>query len=316
MESLRFYPRTIPSEVWGVVVVKKQNVVTLLLLGYLAIVVIFMIVKNISITPDRFVIFLFFGAVLVGRVGPFVRDWAPFLGLLLGYEILRGFADDKGLGVHVESLVNIERFLFGFIPTEKLQSLLYHAGSVSWYDWVAVVVYFLHFPLPLTIAFLLWMKDKLQFNKFIIALLVLSFSGFITFLLLPAAPPWYAAERGLIQTHKIIETLISQIGWNWNLSQFYDNLNPNPVAAMPSLHAAYPWLSFLALRRYSKKLGWFFLPYPFLVWFAIVYLGEHYVIDAIAGVIYAQVSFWVVYDFGKIRNFITRIYPKARMPKF
>ena len=291
---------------------KKQNIITLVLLGYLMAVIALMIFKSVSITPDRFVIFIFFGAVVAGRAVSFVKDWAPFLSLLLGYEMLRGFADDRGVGVQIESLVNIERSLFGFIPTERLQDLLYTSGRVAWYDWAAVITYFLHFPLPLIVAFLLWLKDKARFNRFIIALLVLSFSGFITFLLLPAAPPWYAAERGFIETEKIIDIIIPQIGWSWNLSYFYDSLNPNPVAAMPSLHAAYPWLSFLALRNYSKKIAWFFLPFPFFVWFSIVYLGEHYVIDVIAGVAYAHASFWVVYNFGMIKGFVLPYYKKLR----
>ncbi len=295
--------------------IRKPNIITIVLLGYLAVVVAFMIFKSVSITPDRFVVFLFFGAVIIGRGLIFIKDWAPFLALLLGYEMLRGFADDKGLGVQVESLINVERAIFGFIPTERLQSLLYQAGTVAWYDWVAVIIYFLHFPLPLMVAFFLWIKKKAQFHKFIISLLVLSFAGFITFLILPAEPPWYASERGLLETEKIINIIIGQIGWDWNLSYFYDSLNPNPVAAMPSLHAAYPWLSFLALRKYSKKLGWFFLPYPLLVWFSIVYLGEHYVIDAIAGVAYAQASFWVVYNFDKVKKYFATFYPKGSSKK-
>jgi len=292
--------------------VKKPNVITLVLIAYLAVVVVLMVLKNVSITPDRFIIFLFFGAVIIGRAGSFIKDWVPFLALLLGYEMLRGFADDKGLRVQVESLVNIERGIFGFIPTEKLQALLYTAGKISWYDYLAVTVYFLHFPLPLITAFFLWLKDKAQFNRFIIALLVLSFAGFVTFLLLPAAPPWYATEQGLIKTEKIINIIIAQIGWSWNLSYFYNSLNPNPVAAVPSLHAAYPWLTFLALRNYSKRIGWFFLPFPILVWFSIVYLGEHYVIDAIAGVIYAQAAFLVVYKFSTIRKFVLAKYKRYR----
>ena len=295
--------------------VKKQNVMTVILLTYLAAVVVFMIINSVSITPDRFVVFLFFGAVLLGRGMIFVKDWFPFLALLLGYEMLRGFADDKGLEVQVESLVNIERSVFGFIPTEKLQTLLYVPGQVNWYDWVVVIIYFLHFPLPLITAFFLWIKDKAQFHKFTISILVLSFAGFITFLILPAAPPWYAAERGFVDTEKIINIIISQIGWDWNLSYYYNSLNPNPVAAMPSLHSAYPWLTFLALRNYSKKIGWIFLPYPLLVWFSVVYLGEHYVIDVIAGVAYAQMVFLVVYKFSKIKKFVLGKYKKYRRVK-
>ncbi len=294
---------------------KKQNAVTILLLAYLIVVIALMIAKNISITPDRLVVFIFFAAVIVGQTKEFLRDWLPFLGLLLGYEVLRGFADNVGFGVHVSGLVNTERALFGFIPTERLQAVLYHPGIIHWYDSLAVVVYFLHFPLPLVVAFLLWIKDRSQFQKFVIALLVLSFSGFVTFLLFPAAPPWYADQKGLIHVHKIIDALIDKFGWSWHLSEFYQHLNPNPVAAIPSLHAAYPWLSFLALRRFSKKWAWLFFPYPFIVWFSVVYLGEHYAIDVIAGVIYAQVSLWIIYDFDKIKTRINPLLVKIKERK-
>src|SRR3972149_516411 len=283
----------------------RQNTVTVLLVGYLAVIVALMLSRNISITPDRLFVFLLFAAVIVGRLKSFLRDWLPFVALLLAYEMLRGFADSH-FSVHVASLVAWERAAFaGHLPTEVLQDRFYQAGQVRWYDIGATIMYFLHFPLPLVAAFFLWLKDKSQYYRFIVALLALSFAGFVTFLLFPAAPPWYAANEGLISVTKITNLAVDYLGWSWNISYYYQRLNPNPVAAMPSLHAAYPVLVLLALRAYKKKLFWFFLPYPFLVWFSIVYLGEHYVIDIIAGIFYAVATYYIVYHFEKIRSWVS-----------
>ncbi|MEX0617159.1 MAG: phosphatase PAP2 family protein [Candidatus Woykebacteria bacterium] len=287
---------------------KRQNVITALLIAYLATVVILMIARNISITPDRLFIFLLFGAVIAGRGITFLKDWTPFFALVLAYEMLRGFADNF-FAPHVKLLVDAEKFLFaGHIPTEVLQSLFYTSGQIGFVDIGAMIVYFLHFPLPLGVAFFLWLRDKSHYYRYIIALIVLSFSGFITFLFFPAAPPWYAANEGLIHVTKITNLAVDHLGWTWNLSYYYSRLNPNPVAAMPSLHSAYPLLALLALRAYSKKLFWFFLPYPILVWFSIVYLGEHYVIDVIGGIVYALAAYYVVYNYSEVKHKVKNCY--------
>lgn len=293
----------------------RQNVITFLLIGYLAVVVILMLSRNVSITPDRLFIFLLFAAIIIGRLKSFLRDWVPFLALLLAYEMLRGFADNH-FPVHVASLINTERALFGgYLPTEVLQGLFYRAGAIGWQDIGATVIYFLHFPLPLAFAFFLWLKNKQHYYKFVIALLVLSFGGFITFLLFPAAPPWYASQEGLISITKITNLVVDKLSWTWNLSYFYSHLNPNQVAAIPSLHAAYPTLILLAIRRYDKKLFWFFLPYPPAVWLSTVYLGEHYVIDIIAGVVYALAAYHLVYNFAAVKKFASNLVPKIAARK-
>jgi membrane-associated phospholipid phosphatase len=63
---------------------------------------------------------------------------------------------------------------------------------------------------------------------------------------------------------------------------------------MPSLHAAFPVLGLL----YAVKL-WGRRAWPLALWcvgvcFSIVYLGEHYVADAVAGILFAGASYWAV----------------------
>ncbi len=282
---------------------QRNKIINFLLIGYLLAIVLFMVSRNMSITPDRFFVILLFGAVIVGRTKSFLRDWVPFIALLLAYELIRGFADTAGFPIHVAELVNLEKGIFGFVPGVELQRLFFNPNHIQIWDVGAVIIDFLHFPLPLVIAFYLWIKDRKAYWKFVVALLFLSFSGFLTYLIYPAAPPWYADQRAhLIHIHKVVDFVVAQIGWGWDFSQIYNHLNPNQVAAMPSLHSAYPWLGFLVLRNLNKKLAFFFLPYPFLVWISVVYLGEHYVIDVFAGIIYGSVAYFVVYHNSKLRH--------------
>jgi membrane-associated phospholipid phosphatase len=70
--------------------------------------------------------------------------------------------------------------------------------------------------------------------------------------------------------------------------------NPNDVAAFPSLHVAYPFLSFLVLRRAFGAVGWLALGYTAVVAFSVVYIGDHWVIDALAGMAYAYIAYYAV----------------------
>lgn len=297
----------------------RQRLITLLLVLYLVVIIFFMLFKNIAITPDRFFIVLLFASVIVGRTKSFLKDWIPFIALVLAYEMLRGFVDTVGFSVHVADIVNLERGIFGFIPTVFLQSHFFHPDHIAWYDIGAVVIDFLHFPLPLIVGFYFWTRSKSAYWKFVIALLTLSFAGFVTYLVFPSAPPWYASQKAhLINVYKIVDFVVAQVGWRWDFSYYYNHLNPNPVAAMPSLHSAYPWLSFLALRNFSKKVGYLFLPYPILVWLSVVYLGEHYVVDVIAGITYATVVYLLIYRGKALAEIINKrfnLFPREEVKK-
>ncbi len=287
---------------------KNHRVLTFLLVAYLIVIIAFMLIRNMSMTPDRIFVILLFGAVIIGRGKTFLRDWLPFIALLIGYEMVRGFADTAGFQVHVESLINADKALFGFLPGVELQKRFFHPDHIAIWDIGAVVIDFLHFLLPLAIAFYFWINSKKAYWQFVIALLVLSFAGFITYLIYPAAPPWWADQRAhLIHIHKVVDYVVAQVGWGWDFSTIYNRLNPNQVAAMPSLHSAYPWLAFLALRNFNRKVGYFFLPYPILVWLSVVYLGEHYVIDVLMGILYATVVYFVVFHFADIKAFFLKL---------
>jgi membrane-associated phospholipid phosphatase len=77
----------------------------------------------------------------------------------------------------------------------------------------------------------------------------------------------------------------------------------NPVAAMPSLHAAIPMM--LALFFWSRARWWLravLASYVLAMAVTLVYTGEHYVIDELLGWAYAALSVTAVHAFWRARS--------------
>jgi hypothetical protein len=273
--------------------------------GNAVLVVVLMLVGGLSITPDVLVVALALVAVVLGRTRLFLRDWIPFVAIFLAYELMRGIADDAGFPVHINDVLGAERFIsFGHLPTQLLQDWLAPGGAVGAAAIVATVLYMLHFVLPIATGFVLWLWRRPQYYGFVAAFIVLSFAGFITFLLLPVGPPWKAMEQGLLNgpdgrpvIHYLkpdaFAALADTLGFNgrWLSSYVFYGVNPNGVAAFPSLHAGYPFLSFLVLRHAFGRIAWVAFGYAVAVWWAIVFLGDHYLIDVLGGVAYATAAY-------------------------
>jgi hypothetical protein len=280
----------------------------LLLVGIVAYAILLsflMIARGISLTPDVVVVGFGLAALILGRGKLFLRDWIPFLALFFAYELMRGYADKFGLPIHVTDVVAIERAIsapLGQLPTTLLQSL--HHGPATNPDALAtisVIFYFLHFPLPLAVGFLLWIRQRRVYYDFVAALIVLSMAAFVTFLLLPVAPPWWADQHGYVTgVLHLRDTGFSGLASFFGFGNYffsYQNvygISSNDVAAFPSLHAAYPFLAFLFARKAFGKAGFLMLLYSACIWFSIVYLGEHWVVDIIGGVVYASAAYFVV----------------------
>ncbi len=245
--------------------------------------VIFCIVYNVFPALDFLVLCLFICAAYIKRAQRFMKDWFPFVALLMAYGTMRGITDNIANIVHVTEPIKAELCLFGTIPTVMLQQF-YRTPIL---DWVGALFYSLHFLVPFVFGFVLWNRSSENYRKYTIALLITSYSALITFLAYPSAPPWFGidAERILFQMDGVIGVPL--------YATIYGFIAPNPFAAIPSLHAAYPWLIFLYAIKIKRIKAFPLLFFPFGVWFSTVYLGEHYVVDLIAGVIYSTVAYFL-----------------------
>ena len=297
-----------PSEATESVGLGRRNDRILLwaVAAYIVILSTLMLVRGVSITPDVLLVAFGLAAVLLGRGRLFVRDWIPFIGLFFAYELMRGYADNIGLAIHVTDIMAIERTLFfGHIPTQVLQDVLHPSSGPDVLASVATVFYFLHFPLPIAVGFFLWIRRRRVYYDFVAALIVLAMASFVTYVLLPVAPPWWAAQHGFLSgpdgqpailylKEQGFDQLASFFGFEGHYLYSYTiyDINPNQVAAFPSLHAGFPFLGFLFARRAFGRVGWVLLAYSVCVWFSIVYLADHYVVDILGGLAYAGAAYW------------------------
>lgn len=243
-------------------------------------------------TPDKLLVFLTFVFMAFGQGWQLFKRLAPFVVLLLVYESFRGLVPHLNTNVNYYGLINADRWLgSGTLPTVALQKLLWH-GQVQWYDFVLYIVYMLHFVLPLALALVVWKLRERDFWRYITAFLTVSFAGFLTFLAFPAAPPWLASQQGYIPPITRVSSHVWAALGVQDFPSLYNKISPNPVAAMPSLHAAYATLiALFVYKLFGKKWGLVASVYPVLIYFGTIYQGEHYLIDELAGGVYAVGAF-------------------------
>src|SRR5262249_12980987 len=152
----------------------------------------------------------------------------------------------------------------GTLPSLWLQLHFWNPARVRWYDYAAVIIYLLHFVAPLAVAFAFWVWRPALYRRFAGAFLLLCYAGFLTYLIFPVAPPWWASQAGRLPR---IDTVINYVTYHGianpvTLATRY--FQPNPVAAFPSLHAAFPILIWLVLWRVFPRWGWATVIYPLL----------------------------------------------------
>jgi membrane-associated phospholipid phosphatase len=191
----------------------------------------------------------------------------------------------------------------GSLPTVWLQERLCGAGCTDltvgrWYDTVSTITYTSHFVVGLGLAAGLWIRNRRTWARWIRRYLTINLCGLVVYVLYPMAPPWMASDLGATGEH--VDRLTGRGGSvvGLHLAQLVMGPIGNPVAAMPSLHAGTAALvALFAVSRLRSPWRWLLLGYPLLMGFALVYFGEHYVIDVLAGyllaaLVHAAFSWW------------------------
>lgn len=279
-----------------------QRVVGIAIGLYVVLVLVASFHFNISLTPDRVLVLLLIAALGTGRIRSFLRDWSVFAVVILAWQVLQGMSNGfTHMKPHVTEMITFDQAIFfGQVPTIWMQQRLYHPGQIAWYDVAATALYLMHFVVPLGVAFALWFWRRSLFLEFMASFLLLALAGFATFVLFPAAPPWIAGNwlHKLPHVYRIYNSAITVFSGKQSFSAMYQWMwqhgGWDVYGAVPSEHAAFPFLCFLYLRKAWRRAGWIFLPYCVAVWVAVVYLGEHYAMDVAVAVVYASLAFIAV----------------------
>jgi hypothetical protein len=228
--------------------------------------------------------------------GVMVLEWLPFFALLATYDYLRGAVSVPDTVAHVAPQIDVDKFLFfGTVPTVWLQQHLWTPGQFHWYDYGIWAVYMTHFFTVWVVAAVLWHVSRTRFRQFAVVTVLLTVGAFLTYWLYPAQPPWIAAQHGLLSTSdRIVPQVWGQLGVH-TVKSLYENGNfVNTVAAMPSLHAAYPFMLMLFFWSAGYRVRILLGAYTLAMAFTLVYGGEHFVADILAGWLMALAVFGLV----------------------
>ena len=269
-------------------------------------------IVEFGIPVDRIAVLLWMlGAFLVASIGrskndmlQMVRDWLVLVAIYMAYDYSRGTADQWGIGVNYTLLRDIDRVIFfGNDPGVWLQQHLLKSDP-RWYDVGGAIVYMLHFVLPVVPLAALRVRQRVEWLRYVRRFsLTLGIAVFV-FIVFPAAPPWMSSEKGYFPP---IQRITGRGWWELNLKTVSKTLDRgaavlNAVAAMPSLHAGLSLLAALWFTRNATRwLRVLALLYPVAMTVALVYFGEHYVIDCILGFAVVIIA-WKIADAWEARQ--------------
>jgi PAP2 superfamily len=241
---------------------------------------------GLSLTPDRFLLILLAPAIVLGRPWRFLGDFFPFAALVILYAELRGLAHVSHPLPYFTPQLRAERFLFdGHVPAVELQHWLWHGARhpVGVFERIVLFVTRVHSIVPMTAAFCLWIVRRSLFYRFAATFLVLSFAAALTFWLYPAAPPWAAGNLNLVDVSKINGNVgVGSSAPTNGGAGVYKLIHGNLIAL---------FLGILAWRAGKRWLVPLLALYPVIQAFAVVYTGNHYVVDILIGYVYVLTAY-------------------------
>ena len=223
-----------------------------------------------------------------------LRDWFPFLFILLMYYSLWGDATLMMVTTdRDQALIALDQRLFGFQASLVLQRLI-SPGMTAW----MAFAYFYHIiNIPLVACFLYVWRPRARFREMMSGLMVVSFFGLLGYLLVPAIGPMYTLRNQYtIPLHQAM--------WVFNREVDFMDFARIRRDVFPSLHVAISFVVWLYAYRNSKKLFWILSPLVLSLWLSTLYLRYHYLIDVVAALILAPLCYllanWLFRRWGDI----------------
>ena len=203
---------------------------------------------------------------------------------LAHYEMPNDDPERLEARVRVDYPARIDRLLgFGELPGVRLQALLGRPGALRGPEQLLVWCHWLWFFIPHGTVLYLLLRRPERFESAALRTYAVFDLGLIGYWALPTAPPWYAARLGRAPAMRRMMVEHGEAFWKKRWGPLYGLLGGNPLAAMPSLHFATSMMAARLLAEEGRAHGAVGWTYAGTLGFALIYLGEHYVVDLLAG---------------------------------
>lgn len=213
------------------------------------------------------------------------------------YDSMRAFPNYLVNDVHILEPYTIEKQLFGISTPQGIQTPNEFMASFVHpiLDFLTGFFYLTWVPVPLALSVYLFFKDKPMLLRFTAAYLFTNILGFVIYYSYPAAPPWYFQEHGNEVKFEVLANAAELVRFDHLIGfPLFENMytkNSNVFAAIPSLHAAYPIVTWYYARKKGLKIASVFIFLDIVgIWFAAIYSNHHYVIDLLLGLSCAVIA--------------------------
>ncbi len=231
------------------------------------------------------------GPLAVGVIAPrsHKRDVAMFLMQMWAFTMVHElpYDDEERARRRLRSRYPIvsDRLLgLGKLPNTRLQRGLARLPGIRVLDRFLTWAHWLWFIEPYLALAVILVRHPERFPRAARQLASVFDVGCSVYFVVPTAPPWWSSEQGL--TGEEVRRVMVEVGeetWRSAWPKMYGALGGNPWAAMPSLHFATALTVGISLAEAGPVEGALGLGYAATLGFALVYLGEHYVTDLLAG---------------------------------
>jgi membrane-associated phospholipid phosphatase len=212
-----------------------------------------------------------------------LRLWGVYVVSFVAFSMVRVAADTMGFPVRETYVATLDQWIgLGVAPTITLQARLPTSGAIVW---SAVLVHLSYYAVPPLAGIGCWLRSPERFSRYAWGFAGVYATSLLLHIIVPTVPPWLAGIHGTLPpVRRLINEAIN--GWNPAVYQYGLYVAAgNDVAAMPSVHAAAS--AMVALALWPSRWRWLGVAYVFMMGTALVYLGEHYLVDIVAGVLIA-----------------------------
>lgn len=191
--------------------------------------------------------------------------------------------------VQVRYPIRIDGALGGGVPpTLRLQRALRDPSRVTALDRAVALIYASWF-VPHAVLGYVWLRHP-EYVPRAAGRLAASYQVTTPFYaLLPTAPPWWASEiRGEMggEVQRVLRHVVRDL--RGRPHEESSDGPGNPWGSMPSDHIASAAITAMGLSEMGPVYGALGWAYVVLAGFSVVYLGEHYVVDVLAGLALAE----------------------------
>jgi membrane-associated phospholipid phosphatase len=188
--------------------------------------------------------------------------------------------------LHVDWPIRADaRLARGTPPTQSLQRRLRRPPHLTALDRALTFVYLLWEPEPhLALGWILW-RHPSRFPRAALRLAATFDATLLGYFAFPSAPPWWASEQGDRmdgEVHRVTLEVMRSLRGKPRPAADHE-VGSNPWASMPSDHFASALSAAIALAEVDSRAGALGFTYALALSLALVYTGEHYVVDLLAG---------------------------------